>query len=71
VHDWTAANDDMARILAAKGYHHQFVFSRDAGYVDDATEAQTIAEALVWLWKERAGALKRLMIRRASPRTTP
>jgi hypothetical protein len=28
MHDWTAANEDMARVLAAKGYHHQFVFSR-------------------------------------------
>jgi hypothetical protein len=28
MHDWTAAIEDMARVLAAKGYHYQFVFSR-------------------------------------------
>jgi hypothetical protein len=52
MHDWTAANEDMARVLAAKGYHYQFVFSRNAGHVDAATEAQTMAEALEWLWKD-------------------
>jgi hypothetical protein len=41
----------MARVLAAKGYHFQFVFARNAGHVDEATEAQTIASALEWLWK--------------------
>jgi hypothetical protein len=51
MHDWTAANEDMARVLAAKGYHFQFVFARNAGHVDEATEAQTIASALEWLWK--------------------
>jgi enterochelin esterase-like enzyme len=51
MHDWTAANEDMARVLADKGYHYQFVFSRNAGHVDDATEAQTLAEALEWVWK--------------------
>jgi hypothetical protein len=52
MHDWTLANENMARALAAKGYHYQFVFSRNAGHVDDATEAQTMAEALEWLWKD-------------------
>ena len=52
MHDWTSANEDMARVLAAKGYHYQFVFSRNAGHVDGATEAQTMAEALEWLWKD-------------------
>jgi enterochelin esterase-like enzyme len=52
MHDWTASNEDMARVLAAKGYHYQFVFARNAGHVDDATEAQTMAEALEWVWKD-------------------
>ena len=52
MHDWTAANEGMARVLAAKGYHYQFVFARNAGHVDDATEAQTMAEALEWVWKD-------------------
>ena len=52
MHDWTAANEDMARVLAAKGYHYQFVYSRNAGHVDGATVAQTLTEALEWLWKD-------------------
>jgi hypothetical protein len=52
MHDWTAANEDMARVLAAKGYHYQFVFARNAGHVDDATQAQTLVEALEWVWKD-------------------
>lgn len=58
MHDWTLANEDMARVLAAKGYHYQFVFSRNAGHVDNATEAQTMAEALEWLWKGYPAAVR-------------
>jgi S-formylglutathione hydrolase FrmB len=52
MHDWTLANENMARVLADKGYQYQFVFSRNAGHVDPATVAQTLAEALEWLWKD-------------------
>jgi hypothetical protein len=58
MHDWTAANEGMARVLAAKGYHYQFVFARNAGHVDDATEAQTMAEALQWVWKGYPAAVR-------------
>ncbi len=51
MHDWTLANERMASVLADKGYQYQFVFSRDAGHVDPATEAQTLPEALQWVWK--------------------
>ncbi len=30
MHDWVLANENMARVLAAKGYHYQFVFARNA-----------------------------------------
>ena len=50
MHDWTLANEDMARVLAAKGYDYQFVFARNATHVDPATVAQTLPEALEWLW---------------------
>lgn len=52
MHDWTLANENMARVLAARGYEYQFVFSRQAGHIDSATELQTIAEALQWLWRD-------------------
>ncbi|MGI4941831.1 MAG: alpha/beta hydrolase [Janthinobacterium lividum] len=51
MHDWVLADESMARVLAAKGYHYQFVFSRNAGHVDRPTVAQTLPSALEWLWK--------------------
>jgi len=51
MHDWVLANEDMARVLAAKGYHYQFVFARNAGHVDHAVKEQTLAEALEYVWK--------------------
>ncbi len=50
MHDWVRADEGMARVLAAKGYHYQFVFARNAGHVDRPTVAQTLPAALEWLW---------------------
>jgi len=50
MHDWARANEDMARVLAAKGYQYQFIFSHNAGHVDKATVAQTLPEALEFVW---------------------
>ena len=51
MHDWVVANENMARVLAAKGYHYQFVFARNAGHVDRATKMQTLPEALEYVWQ--------------------
>jgi enterochelin esterase family protein len=51
MHDWVVANENMARVLAAKGYHYQFVFARNAGHTDRAVKQQTLPEALVYLWQ--------------------
>ncbi len=51
MHDWVEANDRMAKALAAKGYHYQFVFAENAGHVDGAVKAQTLPEALEYLWQ--------------------
>jgi enterochelin esterase family protein len=51
MHDWVVANENMAKALAAKGYHYQFVFARNAGHVDHKVKQQTLPEALEWLWK--------------------
>ncbi len=51
MHDWVLANEQMARVLAAKGYHYQFVFARSAGHVDRAVRSQTLPEALEYLWQ--------------------
>jgi iron(III)-enterobactin esterase len=51
MHDWVVANENMARVLAAKGYHYQFTFAENAGHVDRAVRQQTLAEALEYLWQ--------------------
>ena len=51
MHDWVLANQNMARVLAAKGYKYQFVFARNAGHCDRAVKQQTLPAALEWLWK--------------------
>jgi enterochelin esterase-like enzyme len=52
MHDWVVANENMAKVLAAKGYHYQFVFARNAGHVDHAVKLQTLPEALEYLWQD-------------------
>ncbi len=51
MHDWVVASENMARVLAAKGYHYQFVFARNAGHVDRSVKQQTLPDALEWLWR--------------------
>ena len=50
MHDWVVANEQMAKVLAAKGYHYQFVFARNAVHVDRAVRLQTMPEALEYVW---------------------
>jgi iron(III)-enterobactin esterase len=52
MHDWVLANENMAKVLADKGYNYQFVFARNAKHVDYNVKKQTLAEALEWLWKD-------------------
>jgi iron(III)-enterobactin esterase len=51
MHDWVLANENMAKVLAAKKYHYQFVFARNAVHVDNAVVSQTLPEALEYLWQ--------------------
>jgi enterochelin esterase-like enzyme len=46
MHDWVVANEQMAKVLAAKGYHYQFVFAVNAGHTDRTVKQQTLPEAL-------------------------
>jgi enterochelin esterase family protein len=52
MHDWVVANESMAKVLAAKNYHYQFIFARNAGHTDRAVKQQTLPEALEWLWQD-------------------
>ena len=51
MHDWVLANENMAKVLADKNYHYQFVFVRNAGHVDRAVVQQTLPEALEYVWQ--------------------
>jgi enterochelin esterase family protein len=51
LHDWVVANENMAKVLADKGYHYQFVFARNAGHTDRAVKQQTLPEALEYVWQ--------------------
>jgi enterochelin esterase family protein len=50
MHDWVEANERMAKVLASKKYHYQFVFAVNAGHVDRAVKVQTLPEALEYVW---------------------
>jgi len=51
MHDWVVANENMAKALAAKGYHYQFTFAENAGHTDRAVRAQILPEALEYTWQ--------------------
>jgi enterochelin esterase-like enzyme len=51
LHDWVIANEHMASVLAAKGYHYQFVFARNAGHTDRAVKQQTLPGAFEYVWQ--------------------
>jgi enterochelin esterase-like enzyme len=59
MHDWVVANENMAKVLAAKGYHYQFVFARNAGHTDRAVKLQTLPEALEYVWQGYPVAAKK------------
>ncbi len=52
MHDWVVANENMAKVLAAKGYTYQFLFVKNAGHCDRAMKEQTLPEALEYIWKD-------------------
>jgi len=52
MHDWVEANNRMATVLKAKGYHYQYVYALNAGHSDGKVRAQTLPQALEWVWKD-------------------
>ena len=51
MHDWVEANNRMAKVLAAKGYHYQYLFCRNAGHSVGNAQAQFLPHAIEWVWK--------------------
>jgi hypothetical protein len=47
MHDWVVANENMARVLAAKKYPYQFVFARNAGHTDKIQSAFRFIDGLL------------------------
>jgi enterochelin esterase-like enzyme len=51
LHDWVAANNRMAAVLKAKGYHYQYVYALNAGHGAGPVRNETLPEALEWAWQ--------------------
>jgi iron(III)-enterobactin esterase len=49
--NWVIANDKMAEVLKAKGYHYRYVFANGAGHTDGKVVNQTLPEALLYTWQ--------------------
>ena len=49
-HNWLIANIRMADVLKAKGYHYQLVYAKGAGHTDGRAIAQTLPQALEYVW---------------------
>jgi iron(III)-enterobactin esterase len=50
-HNWVTAGRRTAAALAAKGYHHRFVFSLATKHCDKRVFEQSLADTLVWVWR--------------------
>lgn len=51
-HNWVMANDRTAAALKSKGYDYRYVFSLNTKHCDTKVFEQTIADALLWIWKD-------------------
>jgi enterochelin esterase-like enzyme len=49
--NWVIANQRTAGVLKAKGYHYQFVYSKNSGHVDRKVISQTLPQALEYVWQ--------------------
>ena len=52
-HNWPLANDRLAAALRAKGYDVRYVVAEGATHVDGDVTAQTLPDAIAWLWRDR------------------
>jgi enterochelin esterase-like enzyme len=50
--NWVIANQRLAGVLKAKGYHYQFVYAKNAGHVDAKVIRQTLPQALEYVWQD-------------------
>ncbi len=48
---WLEANEAMADVLEAQGYHYRYVYAEGAEHIDFAVLQQTLPDTLRWLWQ--------------------
>jgi enterochelin esterase-like enzyme len=53
-HNWVMANERTAAALKAKGYDYRFVFSKATNHCDGKVFRQTLADTLIWMWRDHA-----------------
>ncbi len=74
-HNWLIANERMAAVLKAKGYHYQLVYAKGAGHTDKNVINQTLPQALEWVWKgypvESAKDAKGVLVSGSSAAASP
>ncbi len=51
-HNWVMANERTAAALKAKGYDYRYVFSRATKHCDKKVFEHTLADTLVWMWRD-------------------
>ncbi|MFG0287775.1 MAG: alpha/beta hydrolase [Rhodopirellula sp. JB044] len=51
-HNWVMANRRTAAALKAKGYEYRFVFSLDSKHCQRKVFEATLADTLVWMWRD-------------------
>jgi hypothetical protein len=51
-HNWVMANERTAAALKAKGYEYRYIFSRESRHCDGRVFQHTLADTLVWMWKD-------------------
>ena len=51
-HNWVMANERTAAALEAKGYDYRYIFSKDSRHCDGRVFQHTLADTLIWMWKD-------------------
>ena len=49
--NWVIANQRLAGVLKAKGYHYQLVYAKNGGHTEAKIINQTLPQALEYLWQ--------------------
>ena len=59
MHDWVEANNRMAQVLKAKGYHYQYLYCQNSGHGVGNAKTEFLPHALEWVWNGYAPRKKK------------